>query len=162
MRSSTQGIRPTPRERTLIDIGALDDSVGYLLRRAQVLVFQRFFELFGEVDIRPGQYSVLTVIERNPGLRQTQVGEALGIKKANLVAMIDDLERRDLARRLPAANDRRSHALHLTPKGSALMARLHQLNARLDQSLSQSLGIDDRQRLCRTLRRLAVQNGNPT
>ncbi|UYN95637.1 MAG: MarR family transcriptional regulator [Enhydrobacter sp.] len=145
-----------------IDVGVLDDSIGYLLRRAQVTVFQRFFEVFAEVGLRPGQYSVLAVIERNPGLRQTQLGDALGIKKANLVAMIDKLEERGLARRLPAANDRRSHALHLTPRGSALMVRLHRLNSRLDQRFSQVLGTDDRRRLCDALRRISAQNGKPT
>jgi len=56
-----------------IDLGPLGDSVGYLMRRAQVAIFQRFFELFAEFDIRPAQYSILTVIERNPGLSQTRL-----------------------------------------------------------------------------------------
>lgn len=145
-----------------VDLGPLDDSVGYLLRRAQIAVFQRFFELFAEVDLRPAQYSVLTVIERNPNLSQTQLADALDIKKANLVAMIDALEERGLARRMPAARDRRSYALCLTPKGTALMSRLHRLNGQLDQHLSGVLGTVERRQLCEALRRLAAQNGRPT
>ena len=44
---------------------------------------------FAPFDIRPAQFSVLTVIERNPGLTQSQVAEALGIKRTNFVGMLD-------------------------------------------------------------------------
>lgn len=140
-----------------IDLGPLGDSVGYLLRRAQVAVFQRFFELFAEFDIRPAQYSTLTVIERNPGLSQTRLADALGIKKTNLVAIIDALEERGLARRESTENDRRSHALYLTPKGTVLIGRLHQIDAALDQSISRLMKGDERQRLRDVLRQVAVQ-----
>jgi DNA-binding MarR family transcriptional regulator len=139
-----------------VDFGPLDDSVGYLVRRAQVVVFQRFFKLFAEADVRPAQYSVLTVIERNPGLSQNQLAAALGIKKTNLVAMIDALEERGLARRLPTENDRRCHALFLTPKGGSFVARLHRLDATLDQQLTGALSAAERRQLCEALRRMAT------
>jgi DNA-binding MarR family transcriptional regulator len=138
-----------------IEFGPLDDSVGYLIRRAQVVVFQRFFKLFADVDVRPAQYSVLTVIERNPGLSQNQLADALGIKKTNLVAMIDALEERGLARRTPTEKDRRCHALFLTPRGAAFVAKLHRLDATLDQELTSALSAAERRQLCEALRRVA-------
>ncbi len=140
-----------------IDLGPLGDSFGYLLRRAQIAVFQRFFDLFAKLDIRPAQYSILTVIERNPGLSQTRLADALGIKKTNLVAIIDALEERGLARRESIANDRRSHALYLTPKGTMLVGRLHRIDAALDRSLSQTMNRKERQRLGDVLRQIASQ-----
>lgn len=140
---------------TPVDLGPLGDSFGYLLRRAQVAVFQRFFDLFAELDIRPAQYSVLTVIERNPGLSQTRLADALGIKKTNLVAIIDTLEQRGLARRKPTESDRRSHALFLTPRGTVLISRLHRMDAALDQGLSRSMNGNERQRFCDVLRQVA-------
>lgn len=142
--------------RTVVDLGPLGDSVGYLVRRAQVTIFQRFFEQFAAAGVRPAQYSVLTVIEHNPGLSQTRLAEALGIKKTNLVAMIDGLEKRGLARRMPTEHDRRSHALFLTPRGNALMARLHRLDAALNRRLVQAAGEKDRRQLCEALRRIAA------
>lgn len=138
-----------------IDLGRLGDSVGYLLRRAQVAVFQRFFELFAEVDIRPAQYSALTVIERNPGLSQTRLAESLGIKKANLVPLIDGLEARGLARRTAAKGDRRQHALHLTPRGAVLLRRLHRIDAEVERTISRVLDDAARRQLCEALRRVA-------
>jgi DNA-binding MarR family transcriptional regulator len=97
-----------------IAYGALDERAGYWLRRAQIAVFQDFFRAFRSFDIRPAQYSTLTIIERNPGLTQTQVADALGIKKANFVSMIKELEARGLARRQPVKGDKRSYGLYLT------------------------------------------------
>jgi DNA-binding MarR family transcriptional regulator len=138
-----------------VDLGPLGESVGYLVRRAQITIFQRFFELFAEVDIRPVQYSILTVIENNPGLSQTTLAYTLGIKKTNLVGLIDELEARGLARRKPAEIDRRARELYLTSKGTALMVRLHRMDAALDQRLSRLMG-NDRRRLCNVLRQIAA------
>ncbi len=102
-----------------IDYGPLDRRLGYVLRRAQMAVFRDFFSAFEAFDIRPAQYSILTVIECNPGLKQSEVSEALGIQRTNFVAMVDELQRRGLVRRDPAPNDRRSYALVLTETGQA-------------------------------------------
>lgn len=138
-----------------VDFGPLGDSVGYLMRRAQVAIFRRFFELFSQFGIRPAEYAALTVIERNPGLSQTRLADALGLKKTNLVALIDAFEDRGLARRRPTENDRRAHALYLTPKGIALIGRLHRIDATLDRSISALVSPDERQRLCNVLRQIA-------
>ncbi len=138
-----------------IDYGPLHDSIGYALRRAQVAVFQNFYEAFAQLDIRPAQYSVLTIIELNPGVSQTQAADALGIKKTNFVAMIDALEARGLARRKSSENDRRFHALHLSDKGKALMSKLHNIAAAHEGSITQRLGAAERRQLCEALRAIA-------
>src|SRR6201999_2509203 len=111
-------------ERRTIDLGPLPELIGYVLRRAQLAVFQDFFAAFAPFDIRPAQFSVLTVIERNPGLTQTQVAAALGIKRTNFVGMLDELERRALAERRQTGRDKRSHALYLPAEGAGLMRKL--------------------------------------
>lgn len=130
----------TDGERGPIDYGPLGRRLGYLLRRAQIAVFRDFFAAFADLDIRPGQYSILTVIECNPGLKQGEVSGALGIKRANFVAMIDELERRGLVSREPAPGDRRSYALVLTEEGRSLMAELHQRAERHERKIVEAIG----------------------
>src|SRR5580698_8599674 len=81
------------------DLAGLDDHVGYMLRRAQLAVFGDFIACQHGAVTRPGQFSILAVIDRNPGLSQSRVCAALGIKRANLVAVIDELETLGLVRR---------------------------------------------------------------
>lgn len=87
------------------------------MRRAQLAVFQDFVESFEKEGLRPADFSVILIISRNPGLKQSEVAEALGIQRANFVAIVDGLERRELAERRKSESDRRVQSLFLTPKG---------------------------------------------
>ncbi len=147
---------PPVREGAGVDYGPLDRRIGYLLRRAQIAVFRDFFSAFEAHDIRPGQYSILTVIECNPGLKQGEVSAALGIKRANFVAMIDLLETRKLVRRDPAPGDRRSYALMLTAKGARMMAELHALAERHEQTIADAIGIETYRGLAQPLKAIAT------
>lgn len=134
-----------------LDLGELPSLSGYMLRRAQFAAFNDFLRFFDDLGVRPVQYAVLNVIDRNPGLKQSQVSEALGIKRANLVAILDALERRQLAKREAVATDRRSYALRLTDKGSALMRELRARSEAHEKRLAAVIGEDGRQQLLKLL-----------
>lgn len=141
-----------------LEFGQLGERLGYALRRAQVAVFQDFDAVFEAVDIRPVQYSILTLIENNPGASQTRISDALGIKKPNFVAMLDVLEGRGLVRRAATPGDRRTYALFLTDAGRTFMRRLHKLAARQEQSIIDIVGADAHARLFGELRAIASLN----
>ncbi len=134
-----------------LNLGELPLLSGYMLRRAQFAAFNDFLRFFDDLGVRPVQYAVLTVIDQNPGLKQSQVSEALGIKRANLVAILDALERRGLARREAVATDRRSYALHLTDKGSDLMDELRKRSEDHERRLAAVIGEDGRRQLLKLL-----------
>jgi hypothetical protein len=79
-----------------IALDALAGHAGYAVRRFQIWIFQDFIRTLSAVDIRPTQYSVMTVIGANPGLTQMAVAKRLGIERARLVHLLDSLEQRDL------------------------------------------------------------------
>src|SRR3954470_2715873 len=143
----------------LIDLGPLPDLIGYVLRRAQLAVFQDFFAAFTPFDIRPAQFSVLTIIERNPGLTQTKVAEALGIKRTNFVGMLDELETRGLAERRQTARDKRSYALYLTADGAALMRKLKPVIKAHEGRMVARLGEQGRDALIALLHEIADGRG---
>ena len=142
-----------------IDLGPLPELIGYVLRRAQLVVFQDFFSTFAPFDIRPAQFSVLTVIERNPGLTQSQVATALGIKRTNFVGLLDTLERRGLAERRAAARDKRSYALYLTAQGAALMRKLKPVLKAHESRMIARVGGEGRDRLVELLHQ--ITQGRP-
>ena len=143
--------RPAARDGR-IDLGLLERLVGYQVRRLQLRIFQDFIETMGGHDIRPSQYSVLAVVGANPGLKQTQVSAALGIKRANLVVMLDELERRGLIERARGPEDRRSHALHLTRAGAHLKAQLDALVLRHEEHFVRRIGEAEKRRMMASIR----------
>jgi DNA-binding MarR family transcriptional regulator len=146
--------------KTDIDLGPLPELIGYVLRRAQLVVFQDFFNSFAPFDIRPAQFSVLTVIERNPGLTQSQVAAALGIKRTNFVGMLDALEKRGFAERRPGARDKRSYALYLTAEGTALMRKLKPVLKAHESRMIDLVGEEGRDRLVELLHEIADGRGH--
>lgn len=102
----------------------LDTIIGYKLRRAQLAVFQDFAESFSRLKLRPAEFSALALIARRPGSKQSEIAEALGVKPANLVALMDGLEKRGLAERRKTDTDRRSYSLYLSPKGERFVVSM--------------------------------------
>lgn len=141
--------------RASVDVGPLSQMVGYALRRAQLAVFDRVIREFEPLDLRPAQFSVLVLLQHAPGLKQSEVAAALGIQRANFVALFDRLEQRGLAERRPYAQDRRSHALHLTPEGERLVLRARAIEAAHERNLDRILGPGGRGQLLELLERIA-------
>jgi DNA-binding MarR family transcriptional regulator len=104
------------------------------------------------VDVRPAQYSVLSVVEANPGQSQSDVAEFLGIERARFVRLLDRLEKRGLIERRSSPNDRRSHALHLTREGQRALKRIKLLAAEHEAQLAAKLGPEKRKILIEMLR----------
>jgi DNA-binding MarR family transcriptional regulator len=138
-----------------VELGILASLLGYHLRRAQVAVFQHFSAAMGEADITPGQFGVLSVVNSNPGLSQTQLGNALGIDRSTVVAVIDRLEARGLVVRDTAPNDRRSHALRLSEAGATLLRQLEEMVRAHERHIGRALSAEDQRLLITLLDRVA-------
>jgi DNA-binding MarR family transcriptional regulator len=137
-----------------VSFGPLTDYLGYALRRAQMAAVAEFLEAFKEVDLRPTQFAVLTIIHENPGVRQTEVCEALGIQKANFVPLLNELQRRGLALRKSVAGDRRSLALHLTPQGQSILQRARVIHDAYENRFIARLGRRGRDQLLTLLNKV--------
>jgi len=134
-----------------IGLDGLVGHAGYAVRRFQIWIFQDFIKTLAVVDIRPTQYSVMTVIGANPGLSQMAVAQRLGIERARLVHLLDSLEDRKLLRRDRSRTDRRSHALHLTAHGQASLRQFKLLAAEHERHVSERIGKENREQLLRIL-----------
>ena len=133
------------------DLGRLTGHLGYLVRRAQIWIFQDFIRTLAEVNIRPAQYSVLAVIEANPGLSQAVLSQTLGIERARLVHLLDGLEARKFVQRRRSISDRRAHALSLTAQGRSALARIKGMADEHEQRLAQRVGVRSYKTLLRLL-----------
>jgi DNA-binding MarR family transcriptional regulator len=140
---------------------ALDDLVGYNLRRAHSVQKQRFAALFGPLKIRPVTLSVLGTIHDHPGITQTDLSKLLNLKRANMVPVMAELEDRGLIARHQSQEDRRVHVIALTPAGKKLTARLLALHQRLEHDLARSLGKRNRDQLVRLLKQFRRLDTEP-
>jgi DNA-binding MarR family transcriptional regulator len=141
---------------TSIQLGELAELLGYSLKRAQLKIFEDFLRCVAPLQLTPAQFSVLLLLDKNPGRNQTEIANTLGILRPNFVAMLDGLESRDLCARMRSANDRRSHILILTDKGRAVLARAKKLvAAKHEARLNELLGPVNRATLLGMLDKIA-------
>jgi DNA-binding MarR family transcriptional regulator len=141
-----------------LQMGELADLLGYLLKRAQLKVFEDFLHCVAPLQLTPAQFSVLLLLDKNPGRNQTEIANTLGILRPNFVSMLDALESRDLCARMRSTNDRRSHILVLTDKGRAVLARAKKLVATKHEArLNELLGPANRVALLAMLSKIATE-----
>jgi DNA-binding MarR family transcriptional regulator len=132
--------------------GQLNHHLGFFLRRLQVWVFQDFIQILATMKVRPAQYSVLLIIEANPGRSQAAIGQTLGIERARLARLLHELERRKWISRRASGSDARSHCLHLTADGEKALARIKSLAAQHEARLAEHVGANRRTQLMDLLR----------
>jgi DNA-binding MarR family transcriptional regulator len=144
-----------------VDVALLDTLIGYNLRRAATRQRERFRHIFAPLDIRPVQWTVLALILQNGPLGQSKLGTVLGMKRANVVKLLDELQERGLTERQASLKDRRAYEVHLTTKGSRLARKLLSLHEKLEADLARSFGKDDLQQLVELLRKFREVDPEP-
>jgi DNA-binding MarR family transcriptional regulator len=141
-----------------LDMGELSELLGYSLKRAQLRIFEDFLRCVAPLQLTPAQFSVLLLLDKNPGRNQTEIANTLGILRPNFVAMLDGLESRDLCTRIRSPNDRRSHIIVLTERGRAVLMRAKKLVASKHEArLNELLGHDNRAALLGMLSKIAQE-----
>lgn len=137
-----------------VDTSYLESLLGYNARRAALAVIEVFLERMAVYDLRPVDFSVLSLITHNPGITSRQLCTTLGILPPNLVGMINALEKRELIVRRPHPRDGRAMGLHLTQAGQKLMRDAERTAARLETEVAGRLSPTEAKTLIRLLKKI--------
>jgi DNA-binding MarR family transcriptional regulator len=120
--------------------GELNNHLGYFVRRAQYWIFRDVNSKLERLKLDVIRYSILELISANPSISQIQLSGALGIERARLVALLDELQGLDLLVRKRSVIDRRSHELHLTEKGCVVLKEANALITAHEERLVRRMG----------------------
>ena len=102
---------------------------GLMIDRLVRAAASRFSQQYGELGISKPALVALAALVADAPLRQARLAERIGVDKATLVGILNELEQADLARRAPDPSDRRAHAVTPTAKGTRLLVRAQELAA---------------------------------
>ena len=142
---------PAERPATL-----LDGLASYKLRRAHNRMMADLAPTLAPLGLRPVLFAMLAVIRANPGIIQMGLGAELGIQRANLVPLINELTGAGLIERNTSPRDRRALVLNLTAKGEALLDEAAALIADHEERMLAKLSTAERSRLLELLQKLAT------
>ncbi|MBG9386566.1 MarR family transcriptional regulator [Caenimonas sp. DR4.4] len=137
-----------------VDTSYLESLLGYNARRAALAVIEVFLQRMAQYDLRPVDFSVLSLVTHNPGITSRQLCTTLGILPPNLVGMINALEKRELIERRPHPRDGRAMGIHLTPSGEKLMRDAERTAAELEAEVASRLTAAEGRILIRLLKKV--------
>lgn len=126
------------------NVGPLGPLVGYHLRRAFGAFAADFANAMDGTGMRQVLVGILAVVSGSPGINQGAVGRVLGIKRANMVSLINELVDMKLIARVVDPADRRAFSLTITDSGRAMLTDcLAKIEAHEQQMLA---GFSDEER----------------
>jgi len=138
-----------------ISLGPLPDYLGYQLRQVQSVIFGDFTSITTETGVTPGEFSLLMLIEHNPGINQGALAHMYNIDKSTLSIAVTSLVKRGLVQKTPNEEDRRFHAVSLTPEGRDVLARTTRRVEDQERAMDDALNPGECQVLLDMLKRLA-------
>ena len=154
---TARGPRPSSIARVPgINYAELDTMFGYALRRAQVAAFEAFARASAGAGITPPRFTALVILQTNPGISQSVLGEVLGTARSGAMLLTDWLEGRGLAERRHRPDDGRAWGLYLTARGERLLDTLRRRVRAQDQRFAARLAKREQRELMRLLEKLAA------
>ena len=137
-----------------VDTSFLETLLGYNARRAALAVIARFLEGMAPYQLKPVDFSVLSLVAHNPGITSRQLCATLGILPPNLVGMVNLLEKRELVARKPHPTDGRAMGLHLTPGGQKLVREAEKTAASIEADVAARLSAAEQRMLIALLKKV--------
>jgi len=138
-----------------IDYGGLDNYLGYALKRAQLAAFDAFSRATSGFEITPPRFTALVILEANPGITQSVLGEVLGTARSGAMLLTNWLVARGLAQRRHRPDDARAWGLYLTRRGRALVGTLRRRVLLHDRRFGARLTPVEQRQFLRLLAKLA-------
>lgn len=111
------------------------------------------------IDITIDQLLVLRAIQDYNGISQTQIGELIFKDYASVTRMIDLLVKKGYLKRSYHPEDRRRHALRITPAGEEVIAKLNTVVAGNRQRALEGIPVEEIEQLRHILNKI-IENCN--
>ena len=98
----------------------LSDDTSFLLARANAVALAAAHSALVPFDLRVRSYSILALVSTGTSPSQRELAEFLRLDPSQVVALIDDLERRGLIKRETDPRDRRLNVVVTTEAGDSV------------------------------------------
>src|ERR1700735_3293801 len=109
-----------------LSVGLLPNLLGYNVRRAEIALWRDIRRPVGEGEVRPALFSLLILVEANPGVAQIDIANQLNIDKATVVGLVRRLQKRQCVLCQQSTLDRRRQGIYLTDRGQKELNKLRQ------------------------------------
>lgn len=93
-------------------------------KRASITLSSRLSASLRTFKLTESQFAVVEALYHLGPMNLSDISEKLLCTGGNLTTVMDNLEKQQLAKRIPSKTDRRQYEIHLTPKGKKHIEKL--------------------------------------
>lgn len=124
------------------------------LIRASSSVTARMHRHLRNDGLTGSQFGVLEALHHLGPLCQREIGNKILKTGGNMTLVIDNLEKRDLVKRVQDTQDRRYLKIHLTPRGQNLISGVFLRHVGIAENVFAALDGDEQEQLGKLLKKL--------
>jgi DNA-binding MarR family transcriptional regulator len=129
--------------------------MGYLLKHAQLRMAELNAAALAPFGITGRELAVLLSIDSQAPLSQQEAARRLGVDRTTMVALIDELEGKQLVQRRQDPADRRKNVVALTPAGHGTLTKAGKASDEAERRFLAPLTGNEAAQVREALRRVA-------
>jgi DNA-binding MarR family transcriptional regulator len=137
-----------------VDSSFLRSLLGYNTRRVTLKIFDVFATRTQAYGLNPVEFSVLSLIGRNPNISHGQLCTELALLPPNLTKILQKLARKHLIQRLRPESDKRAVYLKLSNTGQQQLDELEQMITQLERDSASKLSSTELEQLITLLQKI--------
>jgi DNA-binding MarR family transcriptional regulator len=120
-----------------LDLTALQQTPGFMIRILQLQNFEAFFPYFEALKLSPLEYAILVTVRDNKTVTQSELAAVLKMQLPNLVKILSRMEESGVLKRKRSTRDKRAVELSLSAAGERRADEASRLGERFNaQTLS--------------------------
>lgn len=134
-------------------------STAFLLAQVGSWAGEQFGDRISPRGLSRSQAGLLWIVDGNPEASQQQLAELLRVTPSRIVALLDDLEKRDLVERRRSTKDRRVFTVELTDTGRQTLRAISKIARAHNDDVCAPLDDAEEEQLHDLLQRIAHHAG---
>ena len=100
-----------------LDLAALQQTPGFMIRILQLQNFEAFYPYFEALKLSPLEYAILVTVRDNRAVTQSELAAVLKMQLPNLVKILSRMEETGVLKRKRSTRDKRAVELSLSAAG---------------------------------------------
>ena len=143
-----------------LDLTALRQTPGFLIRILQLQNFEAFYPYFESLKLSPLEYAILVAVRDNKTVTQSELAGVLKMQLPNLVKILSRMEETGVLKRKRSARDRRAVELSLSAAGERRADEASRLGERFNVQTLAALSKPEQTAFLQMLVRLVEAHKN--
>jgi DNA-binding MarR family transcriptional regulator len=160
-RKANGGARPAgPDASRELDLTALQQTPGFLIRILQLQNFEAFYPYFEALKLSPLEYAILVAVRDNKAVTQSELAAVLRMQLPNLVKILSRMEETGVLKRKRSTRDKRAVELSLSAAGERRADEAGRLGERFNAQTLSALSKPEQTAFLQMLVRLVKAHKN--